>query len=93
MIGETDVAVLTVDLPAYGLKAGDVGTIVMVHGSRGYEVEFMTLDGEPIAIVSVDAAQVRAVVSSHMSGASEFDVRIHRGCARPLPHHHREYAV
>jgi len=67
MIGETDVAVLPVDLPAYGLKAGDVGTIVMVHGSRGYEVEFMTLDGEPIAIVSVDAAQVRAAAHRELA--------------------------
>lgn len=59
MIGETDVVVLTVDLPAYGLKAGDLGTIVMVHVGKGYEVEFMTLTGETIAVVSVDAAQVR----------------------------------
>ena len=61
MIGETEVVVLTVDLPAYGLKSGDVGTIVMVHGRTGYEVEFMTLDGEAIAVVSVDATQVRPI--------------------------------
>jgi hypothetical protein len=61
MMGETDIAVLTVDLPAYGLKAGDVGTIVMVHGSTGYEIEFMTLDGETIAVGSVDATQVRPI--------------------------------
>ena len=48
MIGETEVVVLTVDLPAYGLKSGDVGTIVMVHGRTGYEAEFMTLDSETI---------------------------------------------
>ena len=63
MIAETDIVVLTVDLPAYGLKAGDLGTIVMVHGHMGYEVEFMTLTGETLAVVSVDAAQVRP--SSH----------------------------
>jgi hypothetical protein len=56
MVAETDIVVLTVDLPAYGLKAGDLGTIVMVHGQKGYEVEFMTLTGETIAVVSVDAA-------------------------------------
>ena len=61
MIGETEVVVLTVDLPAYGLKSGDVGTITMVHGRTGYEVEFMTLDGETIAVVSVDATQVRPI--------------------------------
>jgi len=61
MIGETEVVVLTVDLPVYGLKSGDVGTIVMVHGCTGYEVEFMTLDGETIAVVSVGAIQVRPI--------------------------------
>jgi hypothetical protein len=63
MVAETDVVVLTVDLPAYGLKAGDLGTIVMVHDRKGYEVEFTTLTGETIAVVSVNATQVRS--SSH----------------------------
>ena len=61
MIGETEVVVLTVDLPAYGLKSGDVGTITMVHGRTGYEFEFMTLEGETIAVVSVDTIQVRPI--------------------------------
>jgi hypothetical protein len=57
MMQEAELAVLTIDLPTYGLKAGDVGTVAMVHGRDGYEIEFMTLDGETIAVVSVDAAQ------------------------------------
>ena len=56
MIKKLDNVVLTADLPEFGLAAGDVGTIVMVHGkSEGYEVEFMTLDGETLAVTSLPA--------------------------------------
>ena len=61
MLKELDSAVLTVDLPEHGLSAGDLGTVVLVHGREGYEVEFVTLEGETIAIVSLAAGQLRAV--------------------------------
>lgn len=62
MIRELDRVVLTIDLPAHGLKPGDIGTVVLVHrGSTGFEVEFMTLDGETLAVVSLDAAQLRPI--------------------------------
>ena len=62
MIRELDSVVLTTDLPEYGLHSGDIGTVVSVHrDAAGYEVEFVTLDGETVAIVSVFAAQVRPV--------------------------------
>ena len=61
MIKELDMVVLTADLPAYGLKAGDRGTIVLVHTHGGYEVEFMTLDGETVAVVSLAPDQIRPV--------------------------------
>jgi hypothetical protein len=56
---ELDRAVLTTDLPEYGLSAGDLGTIVLVHGKEGYEVEFVTLNGETLAVVSLHANQLR----------------------------------
>jgi hypothetical protein len=35
-----DIVVLKGDLPAEGLEAGDVGTVVLVHeGGRAFEVE------------------------------------------------------
>lgn len=61
MLKELDTVVLDVDLPEYGLSRGDLGTIVLVHGNKGYEVEFMTLDGETLAVVSLFADQVRPV--------------------------------
>lgn len=54
MIKELDSVVLTTDLPEYRLERGDVGTVVLVHhGDKGYEVEFMTLEGETIAVTSL----------------------------------------
>jgi hypothetical protein len=43
MIKELDTIVLTIDLPGFGLHAGDLGTVVLVHKHGGYEVEFVTL--------------------------------------------------
>ena len=62
MIEELDRVVLTTDLPDYGLKQGDIGTVVLVHqNGEGYEVEFVTLDGETLAVVSLFAAQLRPI--------------------------------
>ncbi|HZQ10543.1 MAG TPA: DUF4926 domain-containing protein [Anaerolineae bacterium] len=62
MIKELDRVVLTQDLPEHGLERGDIGTIVLVHrGDKGYEVEFITLDGETVAVVSLYPSQVRSI--------------------------------
>jgi len=56
--------ILTVDLPAEGLRAGDVGTIVERHeapGVRdvGYSVEFFDMTGQTVAVVTVPASSLR----------------------------------
>jgi Domain of unknown function (DUF4926) len=61
MINELDTVVLTTDLPEHSLKAGDLGTVVLVHRHSGYEVEFMTPDGETVAVVPLSPDQVRPV--------------------------------
>jgi hypothetical protein len=61
MIKELDTVVLTEDLPEYDLKQGDLGTIVLLHAKHGYEVEFMTLDGQTLAVVTLRTNQVRPV--------------------------------
>ena len=59
MIKEHDCVVLTTNLPDERLEAGDVGTIVHIHkGGAAYEVEFMTLTGETVAVVTAKASQV-----------------------------------
>ena len=60
MIKEHDCVVLTANIPKEALEAGDVGTVVHIHkGGEAYEVEFMTLTGETVAIVTLFANQVR----------------------------------
>jgi hypothetical protein len=62
MIKELDRVVLASELPEHGLKAGDIGTVVLVHGrGKGYEVEFVSLDGETVAVVSLLPHQVRTI--------------------------------
>jgi len=58
MIKELESVVLAVDLPEHRLKKGDVGTVVLVHGNAGYEVEFMTLSGETLTVASLSKNQV-----------------------------------
>jgi len=61
-IREHDRVVLTTDLPSDKLAAGDVGTVVHVHGAgKAFEVEFVALDGETVAVVTLERAQVRSV--------------------------------
>ena len=61
MIKELETVVLTEPLSEHGLEQGDLGTVVLVHAAGGYEVEFMTLDGETLAVVSLHEHQVRPV--------------------------------
>ncbi len=70
MINELENVVLECDLPENGLARGDVGTVVLVHGEgTGYEVEFTALDGGTVAVVTLDASQVRAANGSEIAHA------------------------
>lgn len=62
MMHELDVVVLSRNLPEHGLEAGDIGTVVLVHREgAGFEVEFATLTGETVAVVTVSADAIRPV--------------------------------
>ena len=70
MIKELDSVVLTADLPAYRLAKGDIGTVVLVHeGGKGCTVEFMTLNGETVAVVTLLADQVRQTAKDEIAHA------------------------
>ena len=70
MIKELDPVVLTEGLPEAGLQAGDVGWVVMVHGEgAGYEVEFLTLAGETVSVVTLAASAVRPVRKKEIAHA------------------------
>jgi hypothetical protein len=63
MIQELEQVMLTTDLPEHGLRSGDIGTVVLVHQqSAGYEIEFVGTDGDTLAVVTLLADQVRAMI-------------------------------
>lgn len=72
LLAEHEVVVLTRDVPNEGLRAGDVGVVLLAHPGRdgippGYTVEVTTVTGETVAIVDVAADGVRP--------ATEQDIR------------------
>ncbi len=72
MIEELATVVFTRDMAAPKLQAGDLGTIVHVHrGGEAYEVEFATLDGQTLAVVTLPAAAVRPVTGCEIAHVSE----------------------
>ena len=70
MIKEHERVVLKSPVPAEGLEAGDVGTVVHIYkDGRAYELEFTTLDGTTAAVVTVEASQVRPVHKDEITHA------------------------
>jgi hypothetical protein len=70
MIKDHDRIVLTSDIPSEGLKAGDVDTVIHIHREReAYEVEFLTLDGQTVAVITVLASQLRSVNNRDLTHA------------------------
>jgi hypothetical protein len=66
-------AILTVNLPADALCAGDVGTVVERHTvpgqEDGYSVEFFDMTGRTVAVVTVPARQLRLPTSADRPAA------------------------
>jgi hypothetical protein len=65
-IAEHDIVVLTKDVSADRLQAGDVGVVLAIHLETdslpaGYTLEIATLTGETAAVVDVPADYVRPV--------------------------------
>lgn len=70
MITEHDRVVLTTNLPDAGLAAGDIGTVIHVYrDARAFEVEFVALDGETVAVSTLTSQQVRQVAPKEIAHA------------------------
>ena len=70
MIEELDRVALTRALPDHGLIAGDIGAVVGVHqGGKGYTLEFVSFDGKTIAIVTLNADDVRPLADREIAHA------------------------
>lgn len=55
-----DTVVLEHDIPAHGLRRGDLGAIVEVYGPDAFEVEFVSAAGQTSALVTLKASDIRA---------------------------------
>ncbi len=63
-MNEHDMVVLTRPLADHGLEAGDVGAIVHIYeGGRAFEVEFVAGGGTPLAVVTLEANDIRVLDS------------------------------
>ncbi len=70
MIKEHERVVLKKGIPDQGLKTGDVGTVVHIYTKgEAFEVEFLTLHGETVAIATLNASQVRPVLKREITHA------------------------
>ncbi len=70
MIREFDTVALTKALPEHGLEADDLGTVAMVHrDGAGFEVEFVTLSGETVAVETLPADAVRELRPDEIANA------------------------
>lgn len=70
---ELDTVVLDRDLPEYGLRRGDLGTVVEVYAPNGLDVEFVTARGKTEALVTLTANDVRAVGDHDLIAVRRFD--------------------
>lgn len=58
---ELDTVVLQRDMPASGLKVGDLGAVVHVYAPGAMEVEFVTASGRTQALLTLQVDDVRPV--------------------------------
>jgi hypothetical protein len=61
-IEELDTVVLLHEVEAHGLERGDIGAVVHRYSSGdAYEVEFVTGDGETVAVLTLSDDEIRSM--------------------------------
>ena len=67
MITEHSMVVLNDARTADGLHAGDVGAVVHVYAEgKAYEVEFVDGDGTTVALLTLEAADIRPIEAGEL---------------------------
>ncbi|MFD2573694.1 DUF4926 domain-containing protein [Spirosoma soli] len=75
-MSEFDLVVLQEDIANSRLKAGDVGTILTVYSDgKAFEVEFVTLTGEAVAVETLLPHQIRGVRASEVMAVRDMAVQ------------------
>ena len=67
MICGLDTVIPLKDRPLEGLVKGDVGSVVFIHeGGKAFEVEFTTLAGDPLGVLTLAEDEIRPVSARDM---------------------------
>ena len=67
MICELDTVILLKNRPLEGLVKGDVGSVVFIHGGgKAFEIEFTTLAGGPLVVLTLAEDEIRPVSARDM---------------------------
>lgn len=75
-MNEFDLVVLQADLAHGRLKEGDIGTILTVYNDgKAFEVEFVTLTGESVAVETLLPHQIRTVRASEVMAVRDTTVK------------------
>lgn len=70
MLAENDLVALRTDQPEHRLRTGDTGTVVSTHPvTQAYTVEFMTLGGETLALLTLPESNIRPVAADEIAQA------------------------
>ncbi|MBM3961863.1 MAG: DUF4926 domain-containing protein [Planctomycetes bacterium] len=68
-----DTVVLVRDLPAHGLRCGDLGTVVEVYQPDGLEVEFVTAAGKTEALRTLTLDDIRGFLDGDLLAVRRFE--------------------
>ncbi len=73
MISELETVVLRRDIQEFGLKQGDIGTVVHCYADgAAFEVEFVTAEGKTVALLTLKQTDIRPMSSKEILHAREF---------------------
>ena len=70
-----DCVVLVKDLAEFGLRAGDLGTIVAIYELAGLEIEFMKASGETQAVLTLTEGDVRPIKADDIISVRPLSLR------------------
>lgn len=69
-----DTVVLSADIPEKRLRCGDVGAIVEVYAKDHYDVEFVTGDGQTLALITLPGSQLHPMGPSEILAVRQMNV-------------------
>ena len=70
-----DAVVLTKDVPAHGLRVGDLGAVVEIYGGNSVGVEFVAASGRTQALVTLPPGDLRPVADDDLVSVRPRSVR------------------